>query len=1618
MAGSMRLSLIINADGSAAITGLRRVQGEVNGLDRAANNATSGGLGTLTGQLKSLAVTAAAGIGIAELTRAFIDATQNAHRLETSLTAVTGSTQAAAAEMDYIKATADRMGLSVNDVSGAYVSLTAAAKGTSLEGQATRDIFEAVALAMAKLGKSSADTQGALLGLEQLMGQTTANLEDLRQVTDRIPSGMKLAADGMGMTVEQMKEMISKGEILVTDIVPGLASQLRAFYDDGNAITGLQAEWNKFTNALGDVAVGFDRVTDATTLLGGALAGATELARGLANALAAAANARDGLGLTTFANDAEKLASMEQRRLRAVQDYADAVRQVEEHSGSAFAPLTEWAANVEGKLKTLQQVSQEQFAFARGLEQSAAASKKLGEAQAQSMGDDAVARYEKHRAVIDEANQSLLKLNGTYDASVKRQYQVAEATKKYQEIAKSLGKDEAWVSEQVAKYTASLDKSSSAKGRASSASKGLAKAQREENQAIQEAERAVQGLIARYLPARAAAEDYAEAQAAVAAALAGRSGSVALSAEEASKVLDGLARDQAQAAEAARREADGFYSAWADAVDSLDNTFQSLWRSLITGQGNVLENLTETVLEWVADLSYQLLLKPLIVPIQANLLGMAGGTGTGGMGGIGTGGMGGIGGLSGIGSWFSGTSYGTGIANLFGGGTYDPWTGTTSSWATSLSNTPNWNFALSNIAGSLLGNALFGGKGYGGIGSTIGSTLGSALSSAFLTPILGPFAPLVGSLLGGAGGGFLGSLFGDSPSYGNFMAVTGTDRYQLGQLEDSEAGAYATGGFGLTFGLSDKYSGDIDANELKDSFQAMADLTQAIADFFGPDLAKEVEDELKKLAENSQIWMAKDFDAAVGDIVTKIADAAGKTGKEVGVAFDLILGSVSGTAKEVAVQVEQAMGATLVAIKVAENWQSTMGDMLGLTGTFDRDIRSLVSMANSIKLDDESTAEALARMVAQMQVLSEAAFTTGQSLERLKPQRLVQISDDLSKLLGGAEQAATAIGFYVQNFMTAGEIAKRTIEGLTQSLQQGWEILNTTDFAKIGEILDLGDLPQTRDDFRQLVDSIDLTTKAGRALYAELMKLAPGFDALFDAAESFQDWIDPAGKVERATARVTAVFKSLGLQMPANIAELQRLYESGKLTTEQMAILAAIMGDLQLVFGAVGDTVQETVTKIGKSAEQIKQEADDLTLRRLQLVDPQAYQDELRRRELANTDPANRDLLEQIYYIEDEQKRIENAYQERLKAIESSYASEVAAINGAAQSRITAINEEAQAQQAAINDQAKARIDAINAEREAANAAHEAQMDALQAEARAAQETLSAAQGMLSSIQSALGSFRNAQIDELSIARANRQLAGWVASGALPDQDALDRVLGTLSMDTPNAYATERDYMVARATTLANLKALEAMGLDQVDYAQQAVDELQSQQDQLQAQHEAQMAAFDAQLQTVQDWREAQIQNAQDWRDAQLQAVQDWRDTELAAAQARHEEALAQAESWRTEQLELLRQLVLFGGTVDGGSIDLDNNGEVDDNGSAQAQSEAMALAFQPAMDLQTGKLDEQLAVMRSLRDELAALRADQAAANTALVIPLKSMDDRLRKWDGDGLPSGRDDDVVLVRAA
>ena len=230
MAGLSDLRIRITADGTQATRAMQQV-GTGMGRLRDESTRTERAMNALRGAFTGFAAQVAGALGLASIARSFVTTAVEMDKLNRGLVAVTGSSKAAAAEMAYITGIATKMGLKVQDAAQSYLGLSAAARGTALEGQGAKDIFEAISLAMGKLGKSSADTKGALFGLEQLLGQTTANLEDLRQITDRIPGGMGLAAKGMGMTVGVMKEMISSGEILVSDIVPGLARELNKLYD-------------------------------------------------------------------------------------------------------------------------------------------------------------------------------------------------------------------------------------------------------------------------------------------------------------------------------------------------------------------------------------------------------------------------------------------------------------------------------------------------------------------------------------------------------------------------------------------------------------------------------------------------------------------------------------------------------------------------------------------------------------------------------------------------------------------------------------------------------------------------------------------------------------------------------------------------------------------------------------------------------------------------------------------------------------------------------------------------------------------------------------------------------------------------------------------------------------------------------------------------------------------------------------------------------------------------------------------------------------------------------------------------------------------------------------------
>lgn len=190
-------------------------------------------------------------LATAIVVKEFIDANVEAERFDRAMTQIKGSTELAAAEFQYIKDLSNTLGISVGAAADAYVQLSAATKGTALEGQATRDIFEAVSSSMASLGKSTADTQGALLAISQIVSKGTVSMEELRgQLGERLPGAFQVAASSMGRTTQELEKLVASGGLAATDFLPKFAQALKEAYGDVSYVEGFAAAQERLNNSL------------------------------------------------------------------------------------------------------------------------------------------------------------------------------------------------------------------------------------------------------------------------------------------------------------------------------------------------------------------------------------------------------------------------------------------------------------------------------------------------------------------------------------------------------------------------------------------------------------------------------------------------------------------------------------------------------------------------------------------------------------------------------------------------------------------------------------------------------------------------------------------------------------------------------------------------------------------------------------------------------------------------------------------------------------------------------------------------------------------------------------------------------------------------------------------------------------------------------------------------------------------------------------------------------------------------------------------------------------------------------------------------------------------------
>ncbi len=136
------------------------------------------------------------------------------------------------------------------------------------------------------------------------------------------------------------------------------------------------------------------------------------------------------------------------------------------------------------------------------------------------------------------------------------------------------------------------------------------------------------------------------------------------------------------------------------------------------------------------------------------------------------------------------------------------------------------------------------------------------------------------------------------------------------------------------------------------------------------------------------------------------------------------------------------------------------------------------------KLGDAPAIDDLVNTVAQITKSQEAL----KSLGAVMPQ-FAKLTDSATNTLldaiGGADALAQSASTYYQNFYSEAERQAKSTEQLSKQ------------FADLGLAV-----PATRDAFRALVESQDLTTESGAKTYAALLKLNPAFAALVEGAQS------------------------------------------------------------------------------------------------------------------------------------------------------------------------------------------------------------------------------------------------------------------------------------------------------------------------------------------------------------------------------------------------------------------------------------------------------------------------------------------------------------------------------------
>ncbi|MES3519370.1 tape measure protein [Enterobacter asburiae] len=210
------------------------------------------------------------------------------------LTAITGSTDKAAKEFDYLRDQSNRLGLDLLKTSKDYTQF-AASVGDKLPKDQMRAIFEGASEWGLVTGASSDEASRALKALNQMMAKGQIYSEELKgQLAEALPGSVGLFVKALNqmkgttnLTEKDLFDLMQQGKLFSKDILPEVAKQMKAAARNGGALDKAmksnRASWQRlqtsmqnamnifFTSGFGNsLTSAFDAISAAVNGSGGA----------------------------------------------------------------------------------------------------------------------------------------------------------------------------------------------------------------------------------------------------------------------------------------------------------------------------------------------------------------------------------------------------------------------------------------------------------------------------------------------------------------------------------------------------------------------------------------------------------------------------------------------------------------------------------------------------------------------------------------------------------------------------------------------------------------------------------------------------------------------------------------------------------------------------------------------------------------------------------------------------------------------------------------------------------------------------------------------------------------------------------------------------------------------------------------------------------------------------------------------------------------------------------------------------------------------------------------------------------------------------------------------------